>query len=129
MQSDAVQLVYCPRCMASDVRLSRPREAWDLVMRVLLATPLRCRRCAKRFYKRLTPAQLQPRTALGRSHWSVPEVLPIARSRAPAVLVVDDSIPVSKLIRKTLAPRGFAVFGAKSPGESTWRRRGQAISI
>jgi len=36
---------------------------------------------------------------------------------APTVLVVDDSIRFSKLIRETLAPRGFTVFGAKSPGE------------
>jgi len=117
MPSDAVRLVYCPRCMASDVRLSRPREAWDLVMRVLLATPLRCRNCAKRFYRRLSPAQLHPETALGRSHWPNREILSKAESRTQAVLVVDDSIPLTKLIREALKCRGFAVFGAKSPDE------------
>ena len=117
MQSDAVQLVYCPRCMASDVRLSRPRGAWDLVMRVLRATPFRCRGCAKRFYKRLSPAQLHSQTRLGGSLWPVPEVPPLAESRVPAVLVVDDSLALSKLIHETLARRGFAVFGAKSSDE------------
>jgi DNA-binding response OmpR family regulator len=42
----------------------------------------------------------------------------MAESRDQAVLVVDDSIPLSGLIRKTLARRGFAVFGAKSPDEA-----------
>jgi two-component system, cell cycle sensor histidine kinase and response regulator CckA len=53
------------------------------------------------------------RTAPGRSH----SVVPIAEQRARAVLVVDDFNPFCKLIRETLAPRGFAVFGAKSPDE------------
>jgi DNA-binding NtrC family response regulator len=41
----------------------------------------------------------------------------MAERRAQAVLVVDDSVPFSKLIREMLARRGFAVLGAKSPGE------------
>ena len=117
MQSDAVPLVHCPRCLASDVRLSRQRDAWDLVMRILLATPLRCRKCAKRFYKRVGPAHLRPRTARSRWHWPAPIILPIAERRTPAVLVVEDLVPFSKLIRKGLARRGFAVFGANSPDE------------
>jgi len=117
VQSDAVQLVHCPGCLASDVRLSRKRKAWDLVMRILLATPLRCRRCDKRFYQRVGPAHLRPRTAIARWHWPIPEALPISEQRALAVLVVEDSVAISKLIGKTLAGRGFAVFGAKSPHE------------
>jgi DNA-binding NtrC family response regulator len=35
----------------------------------------------------------------------------------PGVLVVDDLIPFSKVIRETFVRRGFAVFGAKSPDE------------
>src|ERR1700691_708285 len=117
MQSDAVPLVHCPSCLSSDVRLSRQRKAWDLVMRILLATPLRCRICAKRFYTRVGPAHLRQRTTIGRSHGPVPGVLPIAEPRAPAILVVEDSIAFSKLIRKRLARRGFAVFAAKSADE------------
>ena len=117
MQSDAVQLVHCPGCLASDVRLSRKRKAWDLVMRILRTTPLRCRKCDKRFYQRVGPAHLRPPTAFGRSHWPVPEVLPISGQRAGAVLIVEASVSFSKLIGKTLADRGFAVFGAKSHDE------------
>jgi hypothetical protein len=100
--------------MSSDLRLSRPREAWDLVMRVVPATPLRFRNCAWRFYQRLSPAQLHSRTL-----W--PLALagfqgPSHGCPGPAVLAADDSIP-SKLIRETRARRGFAVFGAKSPDE------------
>jgi CheY-like chemotaxis protein len=118
MQGDAVQLVHCPSCLSSDVRLSRQRKAWDMAMRILQATPLRCRICAKRFYTRVGPAHLRPLNALGRSHGLVPGVLPIAEPRAPAVLVVEDIIPLAKLVRKRLARRGFAVFGAKSPAEA-----------
>jgi DNA-binding response OmpR family regulator len=118
MQSDAVQLVHCPGCLASDVRLSRKRETWDLVMRIWLATPLRCRRCEKRFYRRVGPPHLLPRNVLGRSHWPIPEALPISRQRARGVLVVESSNSLSILISKTLIGRGFAVFGAKSPDEA-----------
>jgi len=48
---------------------------------------------------------------------SVPQVLPAGEPRAPAVLVVDDLVPFSKLIRGTLDRRGYGVFGAKSPDE------------
>jgi len=41
----------------------------------------------------------------------------MAERRVPAVLIVDDSVPFSKLIREMLANRGFAVFDAQSPGE------------
>jgi|SRR5580658_9837189 DNA-binding response OmpR family regulator len=112
MQSEAVRLVRCPRCLGSDVYLSRPQTDWDSV---LLPVPLRCRSCAKRFYKRLDLTQLRMRTAIGGSHGPVPAVLPIAGPRAPGVLVVDDGIPFSKAIRETLAGRGLAVFGAKTP--------------
>ena len=86
-------------------------------MAILLAAPLRCRRCANRFYNRVSAAQLRPRTALGPSHSVRSLVLPRAEQRPPTVLVVDNSNPHSKLIRETLAPRGFAVFSAKSPDE------------
>jgi DNA-binding response OmpR family regulator len=86
-------------------------------MRMLLATPLHCRTCAKRFYRRVGPADLLPPTALDRPHRAVPEVLPIAEERAPAILVIESSVPFSRLIRKRLARRGFVVFSAKSPEE------------
>jgi DNA-binding response OmpR family regulator len=114
MQSDAIQLVHCPHCLGSDVHLSRPHTAWDSV---LLPAPIRCRSCATRFYKRVQPTELLTPTTLGRPHGFVPDVLPVAKTRAPAVLVVDDFIPFSTLIREAFARRGFAVFGAKSPDE------------
>jgi DNA-binding response OmpR family regulator len=45
------------------------------------------------------------------------QVLTLAEPRAPAILVIDDFNPFSNLIQETLAPRGFAVFAAKSPDE------------
>jgi DNA-binding response OmpR family regulator len=114
LQSDAAQLVHCPRCLGTDVDLSRPRAAGDSV---LLPAPLRCRICTTQFYKRVSPTKLHRRSAPGRSHSSVPGVLPIAGPRAPGVLVVDDLIPFSKLIRETFVGRGFAVFGAKTADE------------
>ena len=102
--------------MVGDVRPSRQQKTWDSVMRIMLATPLRCRSCGKRFCKVMGPTQLHPRIALVRSH-PVPSVLAIAERRAPAVLVVDDFNPSSKLVREALTRRGFAVFGAKSPDE------------
>jgi DNA-binding response OmpR family regulator len=65
----------------------------------------------------VSPAQLRQPTAPGRSHSVRSMALPSVEQRAPAVLVVDDFNPFSKLIRETLAPRGFAVFGAKTPDE------------
>jgi DNA-binding NtrC family response regulator len=41
----------------------------------------------------------------------------VVEQRARAILVVDDFNPFYNLIRDTLAPRGFAVFGANSPDE------------
>jgi DNA-binding response OmpR family regulator len=118
MQSDAVQLVHCPGCLASDVRLSRKRTAWDSVMRILSAAPLRCRRCERRFYRRVGPAHLLPRNALSRSHWPIPEALPISKRRTPGVLVVESSTSLSKLIGETLVGRGFTVFAAECPDEA-----------
>jgi two-component system response regulator GlrR len=86
-------------------------------MRAGLAARLRCQSCGKRFSKRVIPMELGRRTAPGRSHSVRSLLLPVAEQRAPAVLVVDDFNPFCKLIRETLAPRGFAVFGAKSPDE------------
>jgi DNA-binding response OmpR family regulator len=114
MRSAPAQLVHCPRCLGTDIDLSRPQTTWDSV---LLPEPIRCRTCATRFYERLGPTQLQSRTVRGGSHRTVPEVLPIAGPRAAGVLVIDDLIPFSKVIRETFASRGFAVFGAKTPDE------------
>jgi DNA-binding response OmpR family regulator len=86
-------------------------------MAALRAAPLRCRRCAKRFYKRVSAAQLGGHTSIGRSHSVRSLVLPGAEQRTPTVLVVDDLKPFSELIRETFAPRGFVVFGAKTPDE------------
>jgi DNA-binding response OmpR family regulator len=86
-------------------------------MAALLAAPRRCSRCAKRFYKRVSAAQFRGRTAIGRSHSVRSLLLPGAEPRTPTVLVVDDLKPFSKLIRDTFAPRGFVVFGAKTPDE------------
>jgi DNA-binding response OmpR family regulator len=114
LQSDAAHLVHCPRCLGSDLDLSPPHTAGDSV---LLPAALRCRTCTTQFYKRVSPTQLQRRTAPGRSLSSVPEAISIAGPRAPGVLVVDDLIPFSQMIRETFAGRGFAVFGAKTPDE------------
>jgi hypothetical protein len=57
MVSDTGQLICCPRCLARDIRASHRPKWWDLVMTFLLAAPLRCRVCGKRFYRRLSPAQ------------------------------------------------------------------------
>jgi DNA-binding response OmpR family regulator len=114
MQSDAALLVRCPRCQGSDLDQSHLHKAGDSV---LLPTQIRCRTCATRFYKRVGLTQLPARTAPGRSRSSVPEALPEAEPRAPGILVVDDLIPFSKVVRETFAGRGFAVFGAKTPDE------------
>ena len=114
MRSGAAQLVHCPRCLGTDVDLSRPPTTWDSV---LLPEPIRCRTCATRFYERLGLTQLRTRTVPGGSHWPVPDALSIARPRAAGVLVVDDLIPFCKVIRETFVGRGFAVFGAKTPDE------------
>jgi DNA-binding NtrC family response regulator len=103
--------------MTGDVPLSRPRKARDLVMRVRAAATLRCCSCGKRFDKLVSPTQLDRRTAHGRSHSLRSLVVPITDQRARAILVVDDFNPFCNLIRETLAPRGFAVFGANSPDE------------
>ena len=108
------QKSQCPRCMADNVHGSRQR--WDLVTRDQPARRLRCPSCGKRFDKRVSATQ-RLRTALGRSHSVRTLALPIAEQRAPAILVVDDFNPFYNLIRETLAPHGFAVFGAQSPDE------------
>ena len=114
MRSDGAQMIHCPRCLGTDVDLSRPHTTWDSVR---LPAPIRCRTCATRFYERPGLTQLRSRTVPGGSHWPVPEALPTAGPRAAGVLVVDDLIPFSKVIRETLVRRGFAVFGAKTPDE------------
>ena len=113
MLSDAVRLVSCPLCLGSEVHLSRPHTEGDSVM---LPAPMRCRSCAIRFYQRTALDQLRMRAA-GRPRRSVSESLPTVEPDAPAILVVDDSIPFYQLLRGAFQRRGFAVFGAKSPGE------------
>ncbi len=116
MHSETAQLVHCPRCLGTDIDPSRPHTAGESV---LLPAPLRCRACTTQFYKRVSPTQENQRTALGRSHSSVPEaILFIAEPRAPGVLVVDDSSPFAQGMRETFANRGFAVFGAKNPDDA-----------
>jgi DNA-binding NtrC family response regulator len=56
--------------------------------------------------------------ALGSSQCSVPEVLPVIEPQASAVLVVDDLIPFSTIVRDWFVRRGHTVFGAKSPDEA-----------
>jgi DNA-binding response OmpR family regulator len=86
-------------------------------MGTLSSAPLRSHGCGKRFYKRVSPAPLRSRTAHGCSLSVHSGVLPITEQRIPAVLVVDDFNPLSSLTCETLAHRGFAVIGAKSPDE------------
>ena len=57
MLSDTGQLICCPRCLARDVRKSHQHKTFDWIMHVLLAAPVRCRGCGKRFYERLSPVQ------------------------------------------------------------------------
>jgi len=108
---------FGPLSVVSNFRLSRHRVAWDSVMAALLAAPLRCRRYAGRFYKRVSAVQFHERTSIGRSHSVRSLFLPGAEPRTPTVLVVDDRKAFSKLIRDTFVPRGFVVFGAKTPDE------------
>jgi FixJ family two-component response regulator len=115
MLSDAVRLVHCPRCLGSDIHLFRPLTAWDSV---LLPAPILCHSCATRFHTRLDLTQLPARIAPGVSPCSVPETFPIVEPRASAVLVVDDLIPFSIVVRQTFVRRGFKVLGAKSPDEA-----------
>jgi len=115
MLSDAVQMVLCPRCLASDVHLSRPSTAWNSM---LSPAPIRCRSCATRVHKQLALMQPPARVTPGSSPCSVPEILPIAESRASAVLVVDDLIPFSTMVRESFVRRGLVVFVAKSSDEA-----------
>ena len=105
---------HCPRCLTIELRLSSADNASD---EFPPTAPLRCRVCGTRFDKRMGLSQLHAQPAPGRFHWSVPKQPATAEPRVLAVLVVDDSISFSKLIRETLASRGLAVFDAKSPDE------------
>ena len=108
---------FGPLSMISNFRLSRKRVAWDSVVATLMAAPLRCRRYAGRFYKRVSAVQFGAHTSIAPSHSVRSLLLPGAEPRTPTVLVVDDRKAFSKLIRDTFAPRGFVVFGAKTPDE------------
>ena len=114
MLSDPFQVVHCPRCLGADVHLSRPHTAWDSI---LLPAPIRCRTCATRLDKHVDLTELPARAAVGRSHSSIPAVVPIPEPRPPAVLIVDDLIPITTLVCAIFLRRGFTVFGAKSPDE------------
>jgi len=83
----------------------------------MLPAPTRCRSCATRFYKRTRLGQPRTPAAPAGSRRSISKSLPVVEPHAPAVLVVDDSIPIYKLVRGTFLRRGFAVFGAKTPDE------------
>jgi DNA-binding response OmpR family regulator len=115
MLSDAVRLIHCPRCQGSEVHLVRPPSAWESV---LLIEPTLCHTCATILRKRMVFTQLASRIALGASQPSVPALLAIHEPQAPAVLVVDDLIPFSTVVREWFVRRGFTVFGAKSPEEA-----------
>jgi DNA-binding response OmpR family regulator len=115
MLSDAVRLIHCSRCLGSQVHLVRPPTAWDSV---LLPEPTLCHSCAAVLRKRMVFTQLATRIALGSSQHSVPEILPVVEPQAPAVLVVDDLIPFSTVVREWFVRRGFMVYGAKSPDEA-----------
>jgi hypothetical protein len=62
MQNDLGQLICCPGCMASDVRPSHRRKMWDWAMELMLAAPLRCRSCGRRFYRRVTSIERRSRS-------------------------------------------------------------------
>jgi CheY-like chemotaxis protein len=114
LQSNAAQLVNCPRCLGADVDLCRSHTAGESVS---LPAPVPAALALRGSYKRVNPARLRRRTAPGRLHSSVAGALSTAGPRPRGVLVVDDLIPLAKVMRKTFASRGFAVFGAKTPDE------------
>ncbi|MBZ5584005.1 MAG: hypothetical protein LAQ30_17690 [Acidobacteriia bacterium] len=49
---DSVEIVRCPNCGSRDVRPSYPAGPRDALMMALGFTPLRCRSCQRRFYRR-----------------------------------------------------------------------------
>ena len=50
--TDSVEIVRCPLCRSRDVRPSYPNGLRDTIMATFGFTPLRCRSCRKRFYRR-----------------------------------------------------------------------------
>jgi hypothetical protein len=54
---ESAQPVRCPKCSSYDVRRSYPKGLLDAFMNVRGWTPLRCRRCTYRFYRKLAPGQ------------------------------------------------------------------------
>jgi DNA-directed RNA polymerase subunit RPC12/RpoP len=50
-------VVRCPRCGGADIRLSFRRPLLDGIMTMFRMTPLRCRACRHRFFKRLLPEE------------------------------------------------------------------------
>jgi hypothetical protein len=46
-------VIHCPSCGARDVRHSMSRGFLDAVIGALGRSPMRCRQCQKRFYRRL----------------------------------------------------------------------------
>ncbi len=49
---DSVEIVRCPRCGSRDVRPSYPAGPRDALLMALGFTPLRCRSCQRRFFRR-----------------------------------------------------------------------------
>jgi len=114
LQSNVAPFVHCPRCLGADVDLCRSHTAGESV---LLPPPVLAALAPRGSSKRVSPARIRRRTAPGRSHSSVADALSTAGPRALGVLVVDDLIPLAKVMRETFGSRGFAVFGAKTPAE------------
>lgn len=53
MLPEVRSVVRCPRCGSTDVRRSYPEGIRDAIMNTLQYTPIRCRSCRCRFFRRL----------------------------------------------------------------------------
>ena len=53
MHSDtqAPDVVRCPKCSSSDVRYSYSQTFWDMILELFSMVTFRCRTCRRRFHK------------------------------------------------------------------------------
>ncbi len=56
-EPESAKSIQCPKCRSYDVRRSYPKGLLDAFMTRRGSTPLRCRRCNYRFYRRLQPGE------------------------------------------------------------------------
>jgi hypothetical protein len=57
-EAERAKSIRCPKCTSYDVRRSYPKGLLDAWMARLGSTPLRCRRCSYRFYRKLLAGEV-----------------------------------------------------------------------